>query len=616
MDVVRVETNRSCPLRCRHCACAGPEDPGLVRAAPRAIADARERGFRELILSGGEPLRRRDLERLIAFARGSEQQVAQLGPSEARRIVLVSSAIGLDGSRAEALRAAGLDLLRVKLPGWGGDYERITGVPGSFALARAGILAALAAGLELELELPILRANVEAIAGLPAQVREAIAAAPGKIWLSLPRFDPEPVDLRAAVAAIEACEAAVAALPAPRDRRPTRVRLGIDRVPPPCLFSRPGRTAHLFGLSRGGATLRGHRRLPGCEPCSVADRCPGFPEPDLARDPSLAPAPITDERTRRRLTVVRGIDEQIARELVSRELGRDLAGNAWLMHTVRVQFLCNQACDFCFVSTHLPHPPAAAIYAAIDQAAAEQAALALSGGEPTLNPQLCDYVRYAKRVGVRSVELQTNAIRLADPALCEALVEAGVDTAFVSLHGSQAEICDAITHAPGTWAKTVAGLDQLARAGVHTRVNFVMCRDNAEDFPATVELVASRWPGFDLTFSFVAPSTDLVPRTAALIPRYSEVFGPLEAGLARARELGLRVSGFESMCSIPLCLKPDGLGEYEQLSATGLDAQPGETGGEFEKPEVCDGCSHRDRCWGVRRGYVALYGSSELRALG
>src|SRR5262249_17993781 len=163
--------------------------------------------------------------------------------------------------------------------------------------------------------------------------------------------------------------------------------------------------------------------------------------------------------------------------------------------------------DFCFVSTHLPNPQASAIHAALEQAAREQAVVAISGGEPTLNPRLCDYLRYAKQVGVRSIELQTNAIRLADPALADAIAEAGVDIAFVSLHGSRAEICDAITKAPGTWAKTVAGLDQLARVGIRTRVNFVMCQSNAEDFPALVELVAARWPGFVVTFSFVAPST-------------------------------------------------------------------------------------------------------------
>nr|WP_255216344.1 radical SAM protein [Pseudenhygromyxa sp. WMMC2535] len=386
----------------------------------------------------------------------------------------------------------------------------------------------------------------------------------------------------------------------------------MDRTPPPCLFRAPGRSGHLFSLTRGGAERPGYARPEGCAGCQVADRCPGFPIPDLERDPSLAPAPIQADRARRRLTLVADVDAQIARELVSHDLGRDTAGNTWVVHTIRVQFRCNQACDFCFVSTHLPKAESAAIYAAIDAAASAGAAVALSGGEPTLAPALCDYVRHAKAAGVAAIELQTNAIRLADPALCRAVVEAGIDTAFVSLHGSRAEICDAVTNAPGTWAKTVAGLDQLARhEQVGVRVNFVMCQQNAADFPAVVELVASRWPRADLTFSFVAPSTDLVPRTQALIPRYSEVFAPLLAGLERARALGVTVTGFESMCAIPLCLKPDGLGDYEQLSPAELGV--GESAAEFEKPPVCVTCSQQARCWGVRRGYVSLYGTDELR---
>jgi MoaA/NifB/PqqE/SkfB family radical SAM enzyme len=610
-QVVRVETNRSCPLRCQHCPCDAREDPQVVRAAPRAIARAREGGFRRLIFSGGEPLLRKDLERLVAFARSpSPIQAPGWGPNEAQILELETSAIGLDPARAAALRAAGLDLVRVPLPGWGPSYEQVTRVPGSFASVAAGLRAAAAAELDVELDLPILRANVDELASLPIRVVEQLGVVPSQVQLHLPRHDPDPVDLRIAVAAIEAVDRAVNTLPNHPDARPTRTRLLVERVPPPCMFTHPGRTGYLFGLSRGGRERPGYRQPPGCETCTVADRCPGFPIADLERDPSLQPAPIADARTRRRLTVLRGVDEQIARELVSRELGRDVDGNAWPVHTIRVQFLCNQACEFCFVSTHLPNPSSRAIREAVDQAAAERAAVALSGGEPTLNPELVEHVRYAKRAGIRSIELQTNAIRLADPALCQALADAGVDTVFVSLHGSRAEIGDAITSAPGTWAKSVAGLDQLARIGLPTRVNFVMCRDNADDFPATVELVAARWPDFPLTFSFVAPSTDLVPRTAALIPRYTDVFEPLLAGLERARALGLNVTGFESMCSIPLCLKPDGLGEYLQLPAI-----EGDAGAEFEKPEVCDGCSQRSRCWGVRRGYVSLYGSGELRAL-
>jgi MoaA/NifB/PqqE/SkfB family radical SAM enzyme len=611
MDVIRVETNRTCALRCRHCRCSLREDPNVVRAAPRAIARARAGDFRSLILSGGEPLLRPDLERLVAFASREATHEYKLGPSEGQLLIVETTAIGLSEARARALAAAGLDRLRVYLPGWGRDYEQITGVVGSFAAALSGMRAAAKSGtLALELDIPILRANLETVAELPAKFHAAVGLLPVNVWLRLPTNDPEPADLRAAVAAIEACDAAVHALPIPDHGPPTRIHLTVERVPPPCMFSHPGRTGYLFGLSGTGAEQPGYTRVPGCEPCIVADRCPGFYEADLARDAALAPVPITDERTRRRLTVVRGIDEQIARELVSRELGRDVDGNAWLIHTIRVQFLCNQACDFCFVSTHLPNPDASAIHAALEQAAREHAAVAISGGEPTLNPKLCDYLRYAKQLGIRLIELQTNAIRLADPALAAAIAEAGVDTAFVSLHGSRAEICDAVTKAPGTWAKTVAGLDQLARVGIQTRVNFVMCQTNAEDFPATVELVAARWPSFELTFSFVAPSTDLVPRTSSLIPRYSDVTGPLLAGLRRARELGVTISGFQSMCSIPLCLKPDGLGEWEQLSAV---ENEGEVTGEFEKPVVCDTCSQRHRCWGVRRGYLSLYGTDELR---
>jgi MoaA/NifB/PqqE/SkfB family radical SAM enzyme len=611
MDVVRVETNRSCSLRCGHCPCSTREDPDVVRRAPEALAAALRTNPRILVLGGGEPLRRRDLERLVAFAKRAREAghgAADLGPREPRRVVLETTALGLTRARARALKAAGLDRLRVRLPGWGPVYEQITAVRGSFASALAGLHAAAEVGLRLELEVPVLRSNLATLARLPLQLREQ-GLELATLWLRLPPRDREPVTLREAVAAIEATEAGLRALPPPRmaDATPTRLRLAAGGLPPPCMFEAPMQIAHAYALDRGAASQPGYQRQPGCRACTIEDRCPGFPTAALEREPGLAPAPISTQRIRRRLSVVRGVEDQVARELVSRELGRDTDGNTWLVHTIRVQFACNQACEFCFVSTHLPDPPHSAVLTAIDEAAREGAHVALSGGEPTLNPRLCEYLRHARRAGVASIELQTNAIRLADPELAAAVVQAGVDTVFVSLHGSRADIGDAVTGAPGTWNKTVAGIDELARLGARARLNFVMCRANATDFRATVELVATRWPKLHLTFSFVAPSTDLVPRTPELIPRYSEILEPLVSGLRRARELGVPVTGFESMCSIPLCLKPDGLDGYERLTEIG---EPSE---EFDKPPVCGSCRQRTRCWGLRRGYLSLYGSAELR---
>src|SRR5205814_443013 len=161
-------------------------------------------------------------------------------------------------------------------------------------------------------------------------------------------------------------------------------------------------------------------------------------------------------------------------------------------------------------------------------------------------------------------ELQTNATRLAERGLARALAEAGLDQAMVSLHGSTPALSDGITGAPGTFAATLHGIDELVQTPIHVRLNFVFCQANREDFPRFIDFVAGRWPslvaasplGTAIVFSFVGSHTDVVPRSHALIPSFTEIMPSLLAGLARARAVGLQVSGFDSMCGLPLCLVP------------------------------------------------------------
>ena len=112
-----------------------------------------------------------------------------------------------------------------------------------------------------------------------------------------------------------------------------------------------------------------------------------------------------------------------------------------------------------------------------------------------------------------------------------------------------------------------------------------------------------------IVVSFVGPSTDLVPHTQELIPRYSEVMPTIAAALERGAALGIDVSGFESMCGIPLCLVPTGLSRFLDLATI----PEGFDGGEFVQTEACQGCALTGRCFGLRRRYAALYGTDELR---
>jgi MoaA/NifB/PqqE/SkfB family radical SAM enzyme len=597
--IARVHTNETCNQNCTFCDRRSPvEDRDFVaRAAVEMRIEQAASGGAEIILTGGEPTLRRDLAALIAHARACG----------ASKVTLETNAALITPERAAELASAGLDVARVHLPTWGPALERITRDPDGRVATEAALRSLEGAGIAVEAAAPVVRSNVRELPELPRRLSEQSGVAVRALVLGVPTDGPdagELLPLREAAEAIEAAEAAARRVGMP-------LRMETDSLIPPCLFARPGRLAHLYSLTPGGQRRDGWEQLPACERCVARDRCPGFPRAALERDPDLEPRPIEDDQVRRRLSLISTIDEQIGRELFQDDVYRRDGGVAVPARIVRINFRCNQACHFCFVSTHLPTASDDAVEKAIVDIARRGGVLVLSGGEPTLNPRLLDYVRLGKREGAVEIELQTNAMNLAGDALAARLKDAGVDQAFISLHGSTAAISDAVTDAPGTFVKTVAGIDAVMQTGMRTRINFVFCETNYADFPRYVEMVSERWPGAGIVVSFVAGSTDVVPRSKRLIPRYSDVLPSLARGIRRAEELGTTISGFESMCGIPLCLVPTDLVKYFDLAEIPEEFDRG----EFMESDACTHCDLLGRCFGVRRGYAELHGTDEFVAV-
>jgi MoaA/NifB/PqqE/SkfB family radical SAM enzyme len=497
----------------------------------------------------------------------------------------------------------------VNLTGWGEGLDAVTRDQGGFERTVAGLAALADAGIELEILATLVRSTRWRLPELPARLAAAsFARAVRGIEVAFVRESPDPAELLT----YDEAAAAVRTLDSAARVSGVHVRFHPGYAVPPCVFAPKERTrlASLYALAPGAPRLPRHAHVEACGSCAVADRCSGLPDAYVARFPPPAMHPVADDKTRRRLTMVGTTQEQIARELVTTSMSAGDGGPPLVDAVVRINFQCNQACTFCFVSTHLPAASHEAIEKAIVDAGARGERIVLSGGEPTLNARLLDYVRLARQASRHEVHIQTNAIRLADAALVERLAEGGVAVVFVSLHGATAAVSDEVTQAPGTFVQTLAGLDNLARAGVRIALNFVVCAVNYRELPGAVALVADRWPGAGFIVSFVAASTDLVPRDRSLIPRYSDVMPHIAEAVRVARARGLRLSGFDSMCGVPLCLVPAEL-ETEAL----FEKPAGFDDGEFSKAEACQGCAYATRCWGIRRGYAALYGTSELRTV-
>lgn len=147
---------------------------------------------------------------------------------------------------------------------------------------------------------------------------------------------------------------------------------------------------------------------------------------------------------------------------------------------------CNFRCLYCMPEAGVPWLPRAELLSveeivAVARAAAEAHGIRrfkLTGGEPTLRPELVEIVRRLREVA-EELSLTTNGMLLG--RMAGALKEAGLDRATVSLDSLSAERFRRITRT-GDLATVLAGLDMLEQAGFkNTKVNCVTMRGTNED---------------------------------------------------------------------------------------------------------------------------------------
>ncbi len=126
----------SCPQRCSYCYNQGRSGQALdAPALGRVIGDLQALGVVWLGFTGGEPLLRPDLERLIELA------------ARACAVKIFTTGSGLTVDRARSLGRAGCFSLAVSLDDWREqEHDSARGVPGAFRTALTGIRAALEAG--------------------------------------------------------------------------------------------------------------------------------------------------------------------------------------------------------------------------------------------------------------------------------------------------------------------------------------------------------------------------------------------------------------------------------------------------------------------------------------
>lgn len=160
---------------------------------------------------------------------------------------------------------------------------------------------------------------------------------------------------------------------------------------------------------------------------------------------------------------------------------------------VTVHFACNLRCEHCMIEGTMdwlqPETPQS-LQRVLDINRDERRwkGITLTGSEVTLNRDLPGMAARARSCGFEHVRIQTHGMRLADAAYCRELVDAGIDEFFVSVTAADAQTHDAITQVPGSFRRTLEGLNNLDAYGhVSVLTNTVVTTRSYRQLAAVVE---------------------------------------------------------------------------------------------------------------------------------
>ncbi|WP_053230665.1 radical SAM protein HxsC4 [Sandaracinus amylolyticus] len=314
--------------------------------------------------------------------------------------------------------------------------------------------------------------------------------------------------------------------------------------------------------------------------------------------------------------------------------------------------VCNNNCVFCMEEdrdaryvTNSQTDDALVRFILEQKKGAEE--ICFTSGEPTTNPRLPHWVRWAKEAGIRRVSVMTNGRSLSYEKYARMLISAGMNRFYVSIHGHTQKLHDGLTRTPESFDQTVAGLDVITkykRYGVELHTSTVITKRNLPHMGEIYRFLRAH--GVDqVVFNVMQANGRANTYFEHIFPTYTEIAETARVFLEEQTKTEPRVMAF--LVDIPLCTTtklPDFNRGYVEsyvhyepaanaeklvpaealLGRREALADQSETrelvairradldDSERQKRAECAQCKHEKSCEGVWGNYLKRYGWDEF----
>lgn len=249
--------------------------------------------------------------------------------------------------------------------------------------------------------------------------------------------------------------------------------------------------------------------------------------------------------------------------------------------------------------------------------------LEIIGGESTIRKDFFQLIKFAKQLGIKEVVCVTNGRVFFEEDNVKKIIDSGIDSVILSIHGSNPKIHDSLTQSAGSFNQAIIGIENFLKNNF-TRLNgnTTVVKQNFKDVPDIAKIYA-KYKFWNVEYIFVDPTYGgAYNNFDLLVPRISDAAPYMQ----KAIDIGLKnnLSQWKARY-VPLCLFKNYLEHISEINERELylsqhwapdfinrDSINSRAEISRIKTDKCFDCGKNNICEGIWRKYIEEYGDSEL----
>ena len=237
----------------------------------------------------------------------------------------------------------------------------------------------------------------------------------------------------------------------------------------------------------------------------------------------------------------------------------------------------------------------------------------IGGGEPTIRKDIIKVVKYFKLKGIDSIAIQTNGLMLSEKNNVVKLKNAGLSKVNLSIPGFDNKSLDSLTGFENSFTIILNAIKNIIDHKLDIEIDILISKMILPGLNNLIDKL-SEYGISKFNFWYISIEGNVLQNSKKLAPSMTDAAKSIIDIIYKYDNLDIK------SYYIPYCFLKDHIEKvWHPMDEKAYVITPGESffleKGEIDiglKIDKCEGCKMFDRCFGIRKNYLELFGDEEI----